>query len=172
MVVEVAVAKSARTAAKRIFNRNVKKITDSIEAEDAPTLIETRFQDLKWLWNDLQDKHEKYIEALQDSKVSYDANAEDEWIDEMDGIYESVLRRKLAYMKVIEDAQKEKEKQQKENSEEQETQLRRQEANRVIARAAQSRKIEETAFNQEVEKPSSFDAGNDEKRAKETAWTM
>lgn len=47
MVVEVAVAKSARTAAKRIFNRNVKKITDSIEAEDAPTLIETRFQDLK-----------------------------------------------------------------------------------------------------------------------------
>ena len=77
-------------------------------------------------------------------------DVEDEWIDEMDGIYENILRKRIAYLKVIEDAQKENENQQK-ISEEQETQLRKQEADRAVARAEQSCKVEEATFNQEVE---------------------
>lgn len=151
MVDEVTAAKSARTAAKRIFNRNVKKVSDSIEEEDASSVVETRFQDLKRLWNDVQEKHEKYIAAIEDSKTSYNADAEDKWIDEMDVIYENILRKNFAYLEVIEDAKLETEKQQREIYEEQENQLRKQKSDQAIERAKQTRNIEETAFNQEVQ---------------------
>lgn len=64
----VPTAKSARTAAKRIFNRHIKKVNDSLDANDPLQLIEVRFHDMKKLWGDVQEKHEKYIEALEGSK--------------------------------------------------------------------------------------------------------
>ena len=44
MVPEVAEAKLTRISAKRVFNRNVKKIIDSINSKDTATLIESRFK--------------------------------------------------------------------------------------------------------------------------------
>jgi IS1 family transposase len=97
MVLEVAEAKLARTSAKRVFNRNVKKIVDSINSKDTAALIESRFKDLKQLWDDVQRKHEGYIESLENSKTTYDVEQEDGWIDQMDKVYDDVLRQKLAY---------------------------------------------------------------------------
>ena len=105
MVLEVAEAKLARTSAKRVFNRNVKKIVDSINSKDTAALIESRFKDLKQLWDDVQRKHEGYIESLENSKTTYDVEQEDGWIDEMDKVYDDVLRQKLAYSKTVEEDQ-------------------------------------------------------------------
>ena len=82
MVLEVAEAKLARTSDKRVFNRNVKKIVDSIHSKDTAALIESRFKDLKQLWDDVQRKHEGYIESLENSKTTYDVEQEDGWIDQ------------------------------------------------------------------------------------------
>ncbi len=70
MALEVAEAKLARTSAKRVFNRNVKKIVDSINSKDTAALIESRFKDLKQLWDDVQRKHEGYVESLENSKMT------------------------------------------------------------------------------------------------------
>jgi hypothetical protein len=64
MVLEVPEAKLARTSAKRVFNQNVKKIIYSINAKDTAALIESRFKDLKRLWDDVQRKHEGHIESF------------------------------------------------------------------------------------------------------------
>ena len=98
----VAEAKLARTSAKRVFNRNVKKIIDSINSKDTAALIESRFKDLKRLWDDVQRKHERYIESLENSKTTYDVEQEDGWIDQMDKVYDDVLRQNLAYFKIVE----------------------------------------------------------------------
>ena len=77
-------------------------MNDSLDANDPLHLIEARFHDMKKLWDDVQEKHEKYIEALEGSKGEYDASAEDEWINTLDGVYESVVRKRLGYLKIIE----------------------------------------------------------------------
>ncbi len=104
---DVTAAKSAKTAVKRIFNRHIKKVNDSSAANDPHQLIEARFHDIKKLWDGVQERHEKYMEALEGSKTEYDANAEDEWINTLDGAYESVVRKRLEYQKRLECAQKE-----------------------------------------------------------------
>ena len=151
MVLEVAEAKLARTSAKRVFNRNVKKIVDSINSKDTAALIESRFKDLKQLWDDVQRKHEGYIESLGKSKTTYDVEQEDGWIDEMDKVYDDVLRQKLAYSKTVEEDQREIEQQQEQISKEKEDQIRKKESDKAIFRAEQARKVEEIAFRQEVE---------------------
>ncbi|CAB4039164.1 RNA-directed DNA polymerase from transposon BS, partial [Paramuricea clavata] len=151
MVLEVAEAKLARTSAKRVFNRNVKKLVDSINSKDTAALIESRFKDLKQLWDDVQRKHEGYIESLENSKTTYDVEQEDGWIDEMDKVYDDVLRQKLAYFETVEEDQREIERQQEQISKEKEDQIRKKEGDKAIFRAEQARKVEEIAFRQEVE---------------------
>ena len=148
---DVPTAKSARTAAKRIFNRHIKKVNDSLDANDPLQLIEARFHDMKKLWDDVQEKHEKYIEALEGSKGEYDASAEDEWINTLDGAYEIVVRKRLGYLKNIECARKEEEEKQMEIAREQEKKQQKRENDRKIAQAAIARENEEVAFKQEVE---------------------
>ena len=109
---DVNTAKSAKTAAKHILNRHIKKVNDSFNVNDPRQLIEARCQDLKKLWDDVQERREKYMEALEGSKTEYDATVEDEWINALDGAYESIVRRKLEYLNVIECAQKEEKKKQ------------------------------------------------------------
>lgn len=151
MVLDVVEAKLARTSAKRVFNRDVKRIIDSIEVKDTPTLIESRFNDLKRHWDDVQERHERYIEALENTKTTYDVDAEDQWINEMDEIYNDVLRKRIAYQKNVDDKQKEIERQQEIVSKEKEILIRKQENEKAIFRAQQARKVEEIAFRQEVE---------------------
>ena len=67
----------------------LKRLNDSFDANDPLQLIEARFHDIKKLW-DVKEKHEKYMEALEGSKGEYDASAEDEWINALDGVYKSV----------------------------------------------------------------------------------
>ncbi|CAB4021210.1 Hypothetical predicted protein, partial [Paramuricea clavata] len=135
-------AKLVRTSAKRVFNRNVKKLVDSINSKDTAALIESRFKDLKQLWDDVQRKHEGYIESLENSKTTYDVEQEDGWIDEMDKVYDDVLRQKLAYFETVEDRKFLKRK---------EDRIRKKEGDKAIFRAEQARKVEEIAFRQDVE---------------------
>ena len=153
---DVPTAKSARTAAKRIFNRHIKKVNDSLDENDPLQLIEARFHDMKKLWDDIQEKHEKDIEAQEGSKGEYDATAEDKWIDTLDGVYESVVRKRLGYLKIIECARKEEEEKQMEIAREQEKKQQKQESDRKIAQAAIAREVEEVAFKQEVENLDKF----------------
>ena len=147
----VAEAKLARTSAKRVFNRNVKKIIDSINSKDTAALIESRHKNLKRLWDDVQRKHERYIESLENSKTTYDVEQEDGWIDQMNKVYDDVLRQNLAYFKIVEEDQREIERQQEQITKEKEDQIRKKEGNKAIFRPEQARKVEEIAFGQEVE---------------------
>ena len=52
---------------------------------DPHQLIETRCGDLKKMWDDIQERYEKYMEALEGSKTEYDATVEDEWINALCG---------------------------------------------------------------------------------------
>ena len=126
-------------------------MNDSLDANDPLRLIEARFHDMKKLWDDIQEKHEKDIEALEGSKGEYDATAEDKLIDTLDGVYESVVRKRLEYLKIIECARKEEEEKQMEIAREQEKKQQKQESDRKIAQAAIAREVEEVAFKQEVE---------------------
>lgn len=69
----------------------------------------------------------------------------------MDGVYESVVRKRLEYLKIIECARKEEEEEQMEIAREQEKKQQKQESDRKIAQAAIAREMEEVAFKQEVE---------------------
>ena len=148
---DVNTAKSARNAAKRIFNRHIKNVNDSFDVNDPHQLIEARCQDLKKLWDDVQERHEKYMEELEGSKTKYKTTVEDEWINALDVAYESIVRRNLEYLNVIECAQKEEKKKQLEIAREQEIERQKQESDRKIERAARSRETEEVAFKQEFE---------------------
>ena len=48
-------------------------------------LIEARCEDLKKLWDDIQERYEKYMEALEGSKTEYDVTVEDKWINGLCG---------------------------------------------------------------------------------------
>ena len=91
------------------------------------------------------------MEALEGSKTEYDATFEDGWINALDGANESIVRRKLEYLNVIECAQKEEKEKQLEIAREQEIERQKQESDRKIERAARSLEMEEVAFEQEFE---------------------
>lgn len=143
--------KSARTAAKRIFNRYVKKINESIEANDPQQLIDARFDDLKKLWDDVQEKHESYIEALESSKSEYDADSEEQWIIELDEAYEGVIRKRFEYLKILNDVEKQEEENQLNIAQKKADELKDQENRKRTEQALRSRALEKVSFEQEGE---------------------
>ena len=72
---DVATAKKERSAAKGRFTRTNKSVNNAITNKLATDTIESRFQDLLTAWNNLQDKHEKYIvleaEPADDAEDTY-----------------------------------------------------------------------------------------------------
>lgn len=88
---------------------------------------------------------------MDNSKTEYDEESEDEWINAMDNAYESIVRKRFEYLKVIEDDQRKSEQRERDIQKEEDQKRMKQHDEKMIEQAARSRKLEEVAFVQEVE---------------------
>ena len=58
-----------------------------MEKEDDIAILESRFIDLKNVWKEVQEKHEKYVMLLATEDKQ---QAEDSWMEELDDIYSDI----------------------------------------------------------------------------------
>ena len=97
-----ATIKNARTTAQRLFTRANNAILKSMKSGDDVSLVERKFQELSSRYTSVQDTHEQYITAVQDS-VDYDESKFDEWFNEIEEVYTSTERMAHSYIKCATD---------------------------------------------------------------------
>lgn len=90
--------KKTRTSAKRLFTRANNAVENAMKADDDPDLVDKKFQELAKKYSHVQEMHEEYICAVEDTD-DYDENQCEEWINEIERTFTFTERMSHEYIK-------------------------------------------------------------------------
>ena len=90
-------AKSKRTSAKGRFTRKRNVLIKSIESDQGIEVVETNYAKLTKVYDEIEDKHETYVELLPDEQ-SEEAEA---WMTGVQEKFNDATDRKIKYVEQI-----------------------------------------------------------------------
>ena len=87
----VTAIKQQRTNSKRSFTRKVNKLNDLLDEKVVLSEVEACFDDVKEAWKMVEQKHDVYLDAVQEEDLEAD-----EWIQEVQETYVKARRSVLS----------------------------------------------------------------------------
>ena len=91
-----------RTTAKRKFTRCYNRLNEALVNNLEIEIVNTKFNELSLLWDDVQSKHDLYLFAIYPAEEEPVDADQDAWIGDVEEKFELIQKAKIDYLRSVE----------------------------------------------------------------------